>query len=134
MSTPPDLCPRCKMSLNATSYEDVHTLSCGTCSGYWIPFVSLQTILAVQQTPFTVSEKEQAFFPRVPFDVATDGVVPCVVCAKDTSKRTVLGTLLVDVCPGHGVWLDTGELKSIQILTGANEDVRKALLNLVSGT
>jgi hypothetical protein len=94
---------------------------------------SLQTILAVQETEFTASEEEQAYFPKVPYDVDTDGAVACVQCGGETTKRTVLGTILLDICAGHGVWLDTGELKAVQILTGANVAVRTALQKVVSG-
>ena len=79
------------------------------------------------------NEEEQAYFPKVPYDVDTDGAVACVQCGGETTKRTVLGTILLDICAGHGVWLDTGELKAVQILTGANVAVRTALQKVVSG-
>ncbi len=124
-------CPRCKVSLNAATYESSDTLACGTCSGYWIPAASLRTILTKQDNEFTQSEQEEAYFPDELFNVATDGTVLCVECGEVATKRAVLGTVLIDICTGHGLWLDTGELKNLQIVTGGNATVRAALLEAV---
>jgi Zn-finger nucleic acid-binding protein len=132
-TTPSYMCPRCKLTLTPEPYEGAHTLVCQTCYGYWIPVASLKTILTTQDTEFSVREKEHAFFPDSEFNLDTDGSVPCVLCGEEASKRAVFATVLIDICPGHGVWLDTGELKNIQILTGANEKVRTALLAAAAG-
>jgi Zn-finger nucleic acid-binding protein len=131
-TTPSYQCPRCNLTLDPEAYEGAHTLVCRTCYGYWIPADSLKTILTTQDTEFSITEKEQAFFPSDEFNVNTDGTVPCVICGTVATKRAVLGAVLLDICPGHGVWLDTGELKSVQILTGADKKIRSALLAAVA--
>jgi Zn-finger nucleic acid-binding protein len=124
----PHQCPRCDLPLSSTPYEGVEAHSCAECYGYWIPTSSLRHILTSQETPYTDDERELAYFPDARFDVETDGAISCLHCSAPLTKRAVLGTILIDICAGHGIWLDTGELKSIQILTMSDEGIRTALL------
>ena len=131
MTSPTRRCPRCDLPLTSAPYEGVEAHACTECYGYWIPTPSLRHILTTQTTPFSDDEREHAYFPDAQFDVETDGEISCMECANPLTKRAVLGTVLIDICPNHGIWLDTGELKSIQILAGSDEATRAALLRAV---
>ncbi|MCW8132492.1 MAG: zf-TFIIB domain-containing protein [Planctomycetota bacterium] len=58
-----------------------------------------------------------------------EGRRPCPICG-DFMKSRKRGLLLVDVCAAHGIWLDKGELRSLEksfsrrgiIMTKARED------------
>lgn len=130
MPKPAPDCPRCKLSMNGTTYEDALVLNCAQCWGFWVPGESLRAILTSTDEEFSKAERKQVTDRKVQ-DPETDKVVPCVACGKAMQKRVVLGSLLLDFCPGHGVWLDTGEIKSIQVLAEIDDKVRDWLLNQV---
>ncbi len=123
-------CPRCKLSMRASMYEGAAVLGCDQCWGFWVPGASLRTILTSQDEEFSKAERKQAMDQKIG-DVEADAPVACLSCGETLQKRAILGSLLVDFCPGHGVWLDTGEIKSIQVLAEIEESVRKWLLEKV---
>ena len=129
MTTPTD-CPRCKLSLAPQAYEGAEVHGCGQCWGFWVPAKSLRTILTTKGEVFSTSESEHVV-DHVVGDVEGDGTVTCLQCGSAMQKRVMLGSVLVDFCVGHGVWLDTGELKSIQVIAEIEDTVRAWLLEKV---
>jgi Zn-finger nucleic acid-binding protein len=123
-------CPRCKLTLNPTTYEGATVHGCDGCWGFWVPAASLRTILASKDEAFSDAERKQVEDQTVG-DVEGDAEVACLECGKTLQKRVMLGSVLVDFCPGHGVWLDTGEIKSIQVLAEIEDSVRRWLLDKV---
>lgn len=121
------VCPRCRLSLDPDSYEGAPVHRCAGCWGYWVSASSLGTILTAQEEVFSKAERQQAM-DRVAEDPSSEEPLACLACGRSMIKRVVLGSVLVDACPGHGAWLDTGEIKSLQVLAEIDDAVRRWLL------
>lgn len=117
-------CPRCKLTLQEDDYEGVDVLFCSTCWGHWVERDALASILANDDYRFSSSEakavSKSIFKPWV--DIERDDPdrlesASCPVCGKEmqTSTFTDGCPVEVDICHDHGVWLDTAEVKQIQI-------------------
>jgi len=94
---------------------DVALMECGGCQGMWIDAATFEHICADRATQTAVlhqwsidSARDRSSAPRVRYR-------PCVACGKLMNRMNfgrVSGTV-VDVCKGHGTFLDAGELHLI---------------------
>ena len=133
-------CPRCRFALQPDTYEGVEVLFCSTCWGHWVEPEALGKILASDEYSFSESEarsvrssifrhwveaedtpdsaREQASVQETPQLVSP----PCPVCQRpmDTVPFTDDCPIEIDKCNDHGVWLDTSEVKKIQVFFEAN--------------
>ncbi len=110
-------CPRCKLSLVRDTYEGQSVERCGQCWGYWLDEGELQSILISPEYEFTEQEASAALkgLKTVSAKAAkNDPSAACPRCGEVMAKVTV-GTVIIDRCPGHGVWLDDREIKAIQV-------------------
>ncbi|QDU88451.1 hypothetical protein Pla175_18290 [Pirellulimonas nuda] len=115
------LCPRCQLTLQETDYEGQHVYFCTNCWGYWMEKSQLDAIVADKSTRFSGAEKRvvrQAVGAGNPAHAAESTPAPCPVCQKAMQKTTYTQACPVelDLCRAHGVWLDAGELKELQVL------------------
>jgi Zn-finger nucleic acid-binding protein len=109
-------CPRCPdRHLEEGVYEDIAVRFCPGCWGVWVPLASLGPLLLSEGLAFGAppTGAEAATAPR------RDPLVPCGACDRLMDKWRWSG-LLLDACPGHGLWLDGGELERLQALAAAN--------------
>ncbi len=110
-------CPRCrKASLQEGSYDELELIFCARCWGSWVPLASLGPLLlgadAIEPAPEqTGAQEREAGLVREP-------LVPCFDCHLPMEKWRWRG-LTLDCCPGHGLWLDSGELTRLQGLAKA---------------
>ena len=115
-------CPRCRLSLAGAEYEGVQVHFCGTCWGYWLTRSQLDQIAAGVKYRFGAREAR-----AVAATLDSDGdanrqgseheAVPCPVCGVEmNSKRYRTDCAVqIDECDQHGIWLDTGEIKDLQV-------------------
>jgi Zn-finger nucleic acid-binding protein len=116
------LCPRCQLSLSPQEYEGESVSFCQTCWGHWLTRTQLDNIVknvgyrfgkyeadAVLQT---MSEKGDADRQGTESES-----VNCPECDRTMDKKTYAENCPVEIdeCPDHGIWLDTGEIKDLQI-------------------
>ena len=110
-------CPRCGVPLKTQAYEEVEVDFCDACWGYWLDAGELPAVLKARI--FEFSEAERARIRQVLRGEGRKEDAPpadCPRCDERMEAVRVAGTpLYIDRCPTHGTWLDTGELKALQI-------------------
>jgi Zn-finger nucleic acid-binding protein len=109
---------------------DVDLLECASCDGTWIEADAFEKLCAQR-------EHQAAVLQRKPTEVKTiapsGGRVryrPCPQCKKMMNRLNFgrLSGAIVDVCKGHGTFLDRGELHQVVqfILDGGLDRTRQA--------
>jgi len=93
---------------------DAALLECAACDGVWVGAADFERICANREAQAAVLERHRSTVPpdthRAPIHYR-----PCVVCGKMMNRVNfgrVSGTV-IDVCRGHGTFLDAGELHAI---------------------
>lgn len=115
-------CPRCQLTLRNDTYEGQNVMFCDTCWGYWLPGATLNEILRDESTKFSDSERKSVFQTWALQGDANrqgheDQLINCPQCEVQMKRMQVHPAcpVMVDKCAEHGVWLDTGEIKELQI-------------------
>jgi Zn-finger nucleic acid-binding protein len=115
-------CPRCQLLLTDAEYEGQQVHFCDTCWGYWLTRSQLDQVAA--QVRYRFGEREAK---TIQATLNSDGdadrqgserkVVTCPVCGIDMHRKRYRADcpVQVDECDQHGVWLDTGEIKDLQV-------------------
>lgn len=114
-------CPACggamkNLDLGNPGGEPVSADQCGQCFGLFFPFYKLEAVLNdLSKYGFLTDAKRLEDLSRNA--VAETGVAyrKCPVCAK-LMNRINFGQrsgVVTDQCHGHGVWLDSGELRRL---------------------
>jgi Zn-finger nucleic acid-binding protein len=106
-------CAACTGKMREVAIGDVALMECGGCFGVWIDAGTFEHICADRAAQTAVLHQwtaaaKQATLPEVRYR-------PCVACGKLMNRMNfgrVSGTV-VDVCKGHGTFLDAGELHQI---------------------
>jgi Zn-finger nucleic acid-binding protein len=103
-------------------YEGQQVHFCGTCWGYWLTRIQLDQITSGVTYRFGKREaKTIGQSHDSGGDVDRQGsereAVSCPVCgARMTRKRYATNCAVeIDECNQHGLWLDTGEIKDLQV-------------------
>jgi len=117
-------CPGCRQTLASIAVNELTLLECPACDGVWVDASDFDRICAEREARAAVLARPRA----TPQDKAPRPVVhyrPCVVCGKMMNRVNfgrVSGTV-IDVCRGHGTFLDSGELHAIaQFITDGGLD------------
>jgi Zn-finger nucleic acid-binding protein len=115
-------CPRCRLLLAEAEYEGQQVHFCGTCWGYWLTRSQLDQITSGVRYRFSKREAK-----TIEQTLDSDGdlnrqgfereVVSCPVCGTQMMRRryTASCPVEIDECDQHGLWLDTGEIKDLQV-------------------
>lgn len=119
-------CPSCKAPLASIEVGATPLLECASCDGVWIDAAAFEALCASRETQAAVLH---TFDRRA--TIPADGRVryrPCLRCGKMMNRVNfgrISGTV-VDVCRGHGTFLDAGELHAIAafITSGGLERAR----------
>jgi Zn-finger nucleic acid-binding protein len=103
-------------------YEGEHVHFCGTCWGYWLTRSQLDQITAGVKYRFG---KHEARTIKDTLDSHGDAnrqgferdAVSCPVCAAQMKRKKYMPSCPVEIdeCDQHGLWLDTGEIKDLQV-------------------
>src|SRR4051812_31374829 len=106
-------CPGCGTELSMVDAARTPFLECGKCDGMWVDSSQFEQIC-------TNSESRTALLARPPAGrvITTERRIryrPCVRCGKMMNRLNFakLSGTIVDVCRGHGTFLDSGELHAI---------------------
>jgi Zn-finger nucleic acid-binding protein len=115
-ATTTELCPRCKVNLEAVVIGASHVRECAQCEGIWMDTETLRQIC--------FDKEKQAAVLGMPTHFPTnEGLqlekqiryLPCPVC-RDLMNRVNFANfsnVIVDVCAQHGTWFDRDELRRI---------------------
>jgi Zn-finger nucleic acid-binding protein len=110
-----ELCPRCKIDLQAIKVGKTNLRECPKCEGLWVDMVSFQEICSDQEDQAAVMGMPMSI--QNPDSNAIEPVRyrPCPVC-KELMNRVNFAHcshVIVDVCQKHGTWFDKDELRRI---------------------
>lgn len=113
-----ELCPNCKVDLQAIKVGKTNLRECPKCEGLWVDMISFQEICSDQEDQAAVigmpmsipdlnSESKNAI-PMVRY-------LPCPVCRQLMNRVNFAhcSHVVVDVCQKHGTWFDKDELRQI---------------------
>jgi Zn-finger nucleic acid-binding protein/RNA polymerase subunit RPABC4/transcription elongation factor Spt4 len=106
-------CPNCQGAMTRVSVGAAELLECGACDGVWLDAEQFERVCADREAQGAVLHRRTD-----PTPVRTTGKVryrPCPRCGTMMNRvnfARMSGTI-VDVCSGHGTWLDAGELHAI---------------------
>lgn len=106
-------CPACRARLASVAVGATTLLECGACDGVWIDAAAFERLCADREAQTAVLHR-----PARPGAAAAEARVryrPCPRCGKMMNRVNfgALSGIVVDVCKGHGTFLDAGELNQI---------------------
>jgi Zn-finger nucleic acid-binding protein len=107
-------CPGCHATLAQVLLGDLGFLECPACDGVWLDASDFERICVEREARAAVLERSR------PHQAEKSRRLPvhyraCVMCKKMMNRVNfgrISGTV-IDVCRGHGVFLDAGELHAI---------------------
>ena len=110
-------CPRDGSALTEQQYEaSVSVDACGMCGGVWLDRGELE---AIQEHRDRDHARDLVRLPDLLGAIgAHAGPTACPKCGTtmETGEYAHCSRVLVDVCPdGHGMWLDGGELRALEV-------------------
>jgi Zn-finger nucleic acid-binding protein len=105
-------CPACREALRQVAVGAASMLECSGCDGVWLEADAFERICADREAQAAVLHR---------WTGSTEAVVrpvsyrPCVRCGKMMNRMNFgkLSGAIVDVCRGHGTFLDAGELHAV---------------------
>lgn len=115
-------CPRCKTLLADQEYEGENIKFCQSCFGHWLTREQLDKI--VNNVEYKFSEKEATEVLQAMVNVGDESRIvdekPPVACPEcdqqmERQKYHPKCPVRIDECARHGIWLDTGEIKDLQV-------------------
>jgi Zn-finger nucleic acid-binding protein len=107
------LCPRCGQGLLRYHCEDVELVRCWGGHGVWIDN-ALSQRLASGDFPNAVLRELAALEAHAPPPGSAQPVGGCPECQSPLLYvHAQVANVGLDVCKGHGTWLDTGELARV---------------------
>jgi Zn-finger nucleic acid-binding protein len=105
-------CPGCRNELQALHLGGTPLLECAACDGVWVTATAFERLCADKEVQAAVLHRWTK--EARPLERAVR-YRPCVQCGKMMNRvnfAQVSGTV-IDVCRGHGTYLDAGELHHI---------------------
>jgi len=108
-------CSACFGVMTDVQIGDTGLMECGKCHAMWVDTATFEHICADRDTQSAVLGQYGS--PTLPAAAAAVRYRRCVACGKMMNRvnfSRVSGTV-VDVCKGHGVFLDAGELHQIVV-------------------
>jgi Zn-finger nucleic acid-binding protein len=105
-------CPACQKGLQRVAVGAASLLECPGCDGLWLEADAFERICADSEAQAAVLHRWSATTRP------TAGPVryrPCVRCGKMMNRMNFgrMSGTIVDVCRGHGTFLDSGELHAV---------------------
>ena len=114
-------CPRCNLALKAQKYEGIDVDTCTACYGYWLDTGELEAITSKKGYKWGKSEKEDILHEIAKVNAQgkakVDEDAACPKCQGKMEKVSFGGKsgITIDRCAAHGVWLDSKEMKQVQV-------------------
>ena len=111
---------------------DVDLLECSACDGTWVEAPAFERLCTQREQQAAVVERKPAASAIAGGGTTRVRYRPCPQCGKMMNRLNFgrLSGAIVDVCAGHGTFLDRGELHQVvqYILAGGLERTRQAKL------
>ena len=114
-------CPKDQAELSRRIYEaDIEVDECGVCHGVWLDAGELTKIQETTEKDYTEELSRPPDYVGAAFALASarnEAPRSCPRCGEALDKRDYgfSSSVMIDSCVrGHGVWLDAGELSSLE--------------------
>jgi len=122
-------CPACKAAMAWVSVGRIDLLECATCDGTWVEAATFERLCTDRDTQSAVLHPGTAAPPRSEVRLERIHYRPCLRCGKLMNRVNfgLVSGAVVDVCKGHGTFLDRGELHQVVqfILDGGLDRMRE---------
>lgn len=117
-------CPVCSIVLTSTTYEGEPAGECRLCTGRFVQFSSLKTILEADSAPRSDATLAAALDAAGSSANCSPDAAPvrlCCECGTEMQRRIhAYDTgVWIDACADHGIWLDSGDLERLQAMAEA---------------
>lgn len=112
VSETPAKCPGCRTPMEQKAIGGLTLLECPNCDGVWVTAADFEHLCSTAEAQAAVLHHVT---PRKQVPVGRVRYRPCVKCGTMMNRLNfgqISGTV-VDVCRGHGTFLDAGELHAI---------------------
>jgi Zn-finger nucleic acid-binding protein len=112
----PELCPRCRVEMNAVIIGGTPLRECPRCEGIWADADALEKICQDREKQSAVLGMAAPLATPPPADVEeTIHYIPCPVCGELMNRVNFAhcSHVIVNVCSRHGTWFDRDELRRI---------------------
>lgn len=105
-------CPGCRATMRLVDVGAASLLECDACDGIWMDAASFEALCADREAQAAVVHR---FGGRHAAGAERVKYRPCARCGKMMNRLNFgrLSGVIVDVCKGHGTYLDPGELHLI---------------------
>ena len=108
-------CPRCRDSLTRVALGGVTLAECAGCDGVWIDAEEFERLCTDREAQAAVLNRVSSDRPSAAAVTALQHSVryrPCVRCRKLMNRLNFgrYSGVVIDICRGHGAFLDPGEL------------------------
>jgi Zn-finger nucleic acid-binding protein len=109
---PPRPCPECRRDLAPVAVGSVILDECLACGGVFVDPPAFERICAEREQQAVVLKTS---FPSPTRTARAERYWPCPACGRLMNRQNFarLSGVIVDVCKGHGVWFNHGELQAI---------------------
>ena len=106
-------CPACKGLMQEVDVGGAALLECEKCGAAWVDAQTFERICADREAQAAVLHRWSSAERRAPERKVR--YRPCVACGKMMNRLNFgrLSGTVIDVCKGHGTFLDAGELHAI---------------------
>lgn len=113
-SRPSRPCPECQQPFSPVKVGNVILDECPRCGGLWVDSGSFHRICQETEQQTMVLEATSSE-PRPPARSESPRYWPCPECRRLMNRQNFarVSGIIVDVCKGHGVWFNAGELRRI---------------------
>ena len=120
-------CPACKNPMIILELHQVEIDFCDVCEGIWLDGGELEMLLS----------QAESFIKLTPVHNTGEAPRKCPICSVKMDKvnfDTGGIPVLLDKCPdGHGIWFDSGELKTVVKNAGGTKHPVVKLLDEMFG-
>ena len=110
----PRNCPECRGGLDALAVGAVTLDECRACGGVWLDTPSFDRICREREQQAVVLQATLPS-PKAPPAAGPQRYWPCPECGRLMNRQNFarVSGVVLDVCRGHGVWFNHGELTRI---------------------
>jgi Zn-finger nucleic acid-binding protein len=114
-SRPVRACPECQRPMSPAKVGSVMLDECTTCGGLWVDPASFERICAEREEQASVLQTSSHAPGTAPASRPSGRYWPCPECQRLMNRQNFahVSGVIVDVCKGHGIWFDQGELRRI---------------------
>jgi Zn-finger nucleic acid-binding protein len=117
----------CSAPLVPSTHEFVTVSACPDGHGTWLDHAHLLEVVKSRAEDRSPAQEDTALAESgtVAIDDLEGEQLPCPECTNDMRKMNYAyeSGVIIDVCTGHGIWLDQGELERIEAWVEGSERV-----------